>query len=251
MIYAMRRFAAISLALAGSVAGGATIALAASGSAGAPIANARAVALTRAVNLRTSDLPAPTKVVLYFEGEDISLSKADRCARPGVVTHRPVTAEASMLLTPFGLVVSAVLVMPSPRIAASELATFASRRGHECFARGAPVVVSPAGPVSIRVGPAGEAVQRNEPPEPPEPPNPIKATFIPLAKSLGPDAIGVHALTKVPGASKSPIYHTDAALFRVGPALIFLLTDDERPFPPATERRLLALLHRRAAAYKL
>jgi hypothetical protein len=235
----------MSVVLVALVAGGATIASAGSGSASAPITKKQAVAFARAVNLTASDLPGAKKVeppsyeVKQDEKEAAaSFLKTMRCARPGIVTHRPVYVESSGLVdTPWD-VASSVRVMPTEAIAAAQVAAFASKRGHVCFARADQIVVSSA----------------NEPPEGPEP---IKATFIPLVKLLGVGAIGVHTLSRTvyPATRLHPrtsvLLYSDSVLFRVGPAEIALSAVGKTQFPAATERRLLALLHSRAKAHPL
>jgi hypothetical protein len=245
MIPCMFRVAIASLVLAGLVAGGAAIAM--GGSTGAPVTKPEAVAFINVVNLTPTDLPgakefdvpstpmAPSEQPRPDEGP---LAQAIRCTHSGIVRHRPIDEATSLLANGPNLVGSLVRVMPTYADAAAELAAFASRRGHVCFARSAKVEVS----------------SENEPHEDAEP---AKATFIPLVKLLGKGAIGVHTLSRLEPTTKQrhpampATIHTDGALFRVGPAEILFLTVSPRQFPPATEGRLLALLHNRAEAHEL
>jgi hypothetical protein len=241
----VHRLVAISIVLVAPIAGTVTIALAGPGSSTVPITKTEAIAFARAVNLVASDVPGAKKVELppheaaIDEGEaDTSMSKAVRCARPRLVADRPVHSESSLLIDARTAVASEVRVMPTEAVAATELAAFASRHGHICFARATKV----------------EVTSENEPHEGS---NPIKATFIPLVKLLGPGAIGVHTLSSLsyPAMHHHPrtsaIIHTDAALFRVGPAEIMFITVGRATFPAATEGRLLSLLYSRAQAHKL
>jgi hypothetical protein len=86
-------------------------------------------------------------------------------------------------------------------------------------------------------------------------------------KTLGPSAIGVHILAKLPpvdlppkvrrkvkrrlGRPKATFAHVDAVFFRVGPAEIILLRLGVKPFPPANESLALSVLHSHAEAHKL
>jgi hypothetical protein len=235
----MRRWiVAMSIILVALVAGGVTIALAGSGSATAPITKAQAVTFARAVNLAASDLPGakkfepPSYEVARDEQETAaSWSRTLRCARPGIVIHRPIDVEKSSFVGSRWLVGSVVQVMPTEAIAAAEVAAFASRRGHVCFARAADVQITSEN------APLG--------------PYPVTATFIPLTRLLGSDAIGVRDLVRESFKGKHWFLHSDAVFFRVGPAEIAFSAVGKTPFPAATERRLLALLHSRAEAHKL
>jgi len=233
MIRPVRRIVATSFVFAAFAAGGETVAVAASG-ASTPISKAKAVAFAQAVGLTTSDLPGAGKIEPppREPTTNTTLFMALRCARPGIVIRRPVDEDASILDDGRSAVVSVVRVMPSEAIAAAQLAAFASRRGHVCFARGTQV----------------EVTSENEPREAAYP---IKTTFVPLVKLLGTGAIGVHTLSKLPHTPNSAVFHTGGVLFRVGPAEILFITLGAKQFPPATEGRLLSLLHSRAEAHKL
>ena len=240
----MQRIAALSIVLVALVAGGVTIALAASSSAGTLITKTQAAAFAQAVNLAASDLPGSSKLELPHSvplppgssserRSGSTLAEALRCARADVVSHRPVDEDESLLEdSQRDIVGSIVRVMPTEAIVTKELTGLASKRGHACFARAATLRVSSEN-------------------EPAEAPGPIKATFIPLVKLLGAGAIGVHTLSKVPDAPTSAGIHNDGVIFRVGPAEILFATLGKQQFPPATERRLLSLLHNRAEAHKL
>lgn len=228
----------MSIILVALAAGGVTIALAGSGSATAPITKAQAVAFARAVNLNASDLPGakkfepPSYEVARNEQEAAaSWARTLRCARPGIVIHRPVHVASSILVDAPWDVGSDVRVMPTEVIAAAEVAAFASRRGHVCFARATDVQITSEN------APLG--------------PYPVTATFIPLTRLLGSEAIGVRDLVSESFKGKHWFLHSDAVFFRVGPAEIAFSAVGKTPFPVATERRLLALLYTRAEAHKL
>ena len=227
-IRSVKPISVMSLVLVAVTAGSVRIAFAAPGNVGSPITKTEAIAFAQAVNLSASDLPGARQVTLPETEAKNALSKELRCARPGIVTHRPVGADTSTLLDAQGGVASLVRVMPTEAIAAAELAAFASRRGHVCFARGATPKDEP-GEVSDLV----------------------KATFVPLVKLLGSGAIGVHTVSKPPHTPKSAALHVDGVLFRVGPVEILFVSYGTAQFPPATEGRLLALLHGRAEEHKL
>ncbi|MFI4977393.1 MAG: hypothetical protein ACHQC8_01755 [Solirubrobacterales bacterium] len=217
---------------------GVTIALAGSNGAGGPVTKSEAIAFARAVNLQASDLAGAKKVeppsyeVARDEHEAAaSWSRTLKCARPGIVVHRPIDVEPSVLAGTPWVVGSAVRVMPSEAIAAAEVAAFASRRGHVCFARAADVQITSEN------APLG--------------PYPVTATFIPLTRLLGSGAIDVHALIRESFRGKHWFLHSDAVLFRVGRAGIAFSVVGKTPFPVATEERLLSVLHGRAEAHKL
>jgi hypothetical protein len=200
------------------------------------------------VNLRASDLPGAKRFELpsYERAQNereaqASWAKTVRCSRHNLAAHRPIDvgAPVSLLLDGPWDVGDGVRVMPSESIAASEVAAFASKRGHACFARADQVSVTSA----------------NEPPENPEP---LKATFLRLGKSLGVGAIGVQTVSYAPRSgprsatpTESTALYSDAVLFRVGAAEIGFDAVGRQPFPAATERRLLSLLYSRAKAHKL
>jgi hypothetical protein len=232
------RIAAMSFVLGALVAGGVTIAVAGSGSATSPITKAQAVAYARAVNLRASDLPGakkfepPSYEVARDEQETAaSWSRTLRCARRGIAAHRPVHVEPSVVVDAPWNVGSDVRVMPTEAVAAAEVAAFASRRGHVCFARAADVQITSEN------APLG--------------PYPVTATFIPLTRLLSSEAIGVRDLVRESFKGKHWFLHSDAVVFRVGPAEIAFSVVGKTPFLAATERHLLSLLHSRAEAHKL
>jgi hypothetical protein len=239
MIVLVRRIVVISVVVLALLACGVVIALAASGGQGRPISKAQAVAFAKAVNLRVSDLPGAKRQELpsHERAQDEreaqkSWARTVRCARHELAVHRPVNVGVSEPFLGDGprLVSSEVRVMPSESVAASELEAFASKRGHVCFARADQVTVT----------------SENEPPENPEP---LKTTFLELGGSLGVGAIGVQTLSSTTRSTLAG--YSDAVLFRVGPAVIVFSAVGRRPFPAATERRLLSLLHSRAEAHKL
>jgi hypothetical protein len=247
----VHRIVATSLALVALAAGGATIAQAESGGASAPPTKAEAVAFAQAVNLQARDLPGAEKFepppyeVAQDEKEGAaSWSRTLRCARPGIVTHRPLQVESSVLasfprsqprvsrqrrsLYVGWEVASSVRVMPTEAIAAAEVAAFASRPGHACFARG---------------GRARHFGKRTF--------GAVTAMFIPLTSLVGSGAIGVHDLIRESFEGKHSFLHSDGAFFRVGRADMLFSVLGNPQFPAATEGRLLSLLYIRAEAHKL
>jgi len=236
----------MSLALVALIAGGVTIAAAGSGSTSVPITKAQAVAFAHAVNLRESDLPGAKA---YSFGEHLEHSVEHSigsspeedllCAQDKLPSRRVGGAASALSGGGYPFVASVVLVMRSEALAEAEVAALASKRGHACLARQLGRVESVEGEKKVTSFAA-------------------KVTFVPVAKTLGPGAIALRVLAELPPAhekdetqSKATLTHVDAAIFRVGPAEVFFLTFGVHPFPPATEGRLLALLHSRAEAHKL
>jgi hypothetical protein len=220
--------------------GAATIAHAESGRARAPVTEAEADAFAQAVNLQPSDLPGAK--TLPQTGGAMTTSHVDdlSCGHRAYSHH--VGGGASLLTDGYGFVASAVLVTPSDALARAEMAALLSRTGRICLAR--------------KLGEI-ETVEA----ETTTSSHTVKATFVPVAKLLGPEAVALHVLAEPPPLNglepnlrrgpKEPLLHVDAVFFRVGPAEILFLAFGSRRFPPATEGRLLALLHTRAEARKL
>jgi hypothetical protein len=244
----LARIAAMSLALVAVIAGGVTIAVAGSGNASASITKAQAVAYAHSVNLRESDLPG-AKVYSFGEQFEHSVEHSPGafpdeelgdCSHQGKVPSRRVGGAASALSGGgYPFVASVVLVMRSEAFAKTEVAALSTARGRACLARQLGRVESVEGEKKLTSFAA-------------------KVIFVPVTKTLGPGAIALRVLAELPPAhekderqSKATFTHVDAAIFRVGPAEIFFLTFGVRPFPPATENRLLTLLHSRAEANKL
>jgi hypothetical protein len=237
MVVLVRRVVVMPVVVLAVLACGAVVALAASGGENRPIAKAQAVAFAKAVNLRLGDLPgAKRQEPPSYEGAQDereaqkSWAKTVRCARHGVAVHRPVHVGVSLLGDGPWLVSAEVRVMPSESFAALELGSFASKRGQVCFARADRVTVT----------------SEDESPENPEP---LKTTFLQLGRSLGVGGIGAQTLSSTTRTTLAG--YSDAALFRVGCAVIVFSAVGKQPFPAATERRLLSLLHTRAEAHKL
>jgi len=236
----------MSLALVALIAGGVTIAVAGSGNASASITKAQAVAYAKAVNLRASDLAAAKAYSFgeHFEHSaehSIGASPEEQllCGQSKMPSRRVGGAASALSGARYPFVASVVLVMRSEAFAKAEVAALSTRRGHACLARQLGRVVSVEGEKKVTSFAA-------------------KVTFVPVAKALGPGAIALRVLAELPPAhekderqSKATFTHVDAAIFRVGPAEVFFLTFGVRPFPPASENRLLMLLHSRAEAHKL
>ncbi len=224
------------LVLVALAAGGATIALAAPDRANTPITKTEALTFAQAVNLRASDL-AGSKVFPSGESsEDSSPGDGLHCGRLGKLRSRPVAREASLLVDNYEFVFSGVVVLPSEALAEAQLAALSSRGGRVCLARELGETLSGPGITSFA----------------------IKVTVVAVAKILGPGAIGLHVLAEQQvesppsGRRRKTFIHTDAVLFRVGPAeILFYTLGGERQFPAATEGRLLSLLHTRAETHRL
>jgi hypothetical protein len=256
MIRPVRRGAVFLLVLVALAAGSATVGLAESASASTSFTKAEAVAFARAVNLRASDLPGAEVIphsfggTIHVEGSEGAGSQGDpfSCGRNGKL-NPPAGGGVSSLITHWGFVASLVLVARSEARAAAEAVALESRQGRACLAR--------------TLGEA-ESVEGNKKVTS----FAVKAAFVPVANVLGPGAVAVHVLAELPPLieleenlrrtprrkppkPKATFLHIDAAFFRVGPAEVAFLTLGTRQFPPATEGRLLALLHSRAEAHKL
>lgn len=230
------RIAVISLILVALVAGGVTRALARSGPATAPITKAEADAFARVVNLKASDLPRATALRGAIFGPEAVQYEALKCGlegRPGIV---PVGGGESWLITSRAQVGSVVVVAPSEYFAEAEIAGLESQGGRTCLARALGRALTFE---------RDHQLERS---------HTVRVTFVPVAKLLG-AAIAVHVLAKLPPIEgvkmKTRYINVDAAFFRVGPADVAFFAIGATRFPPATEDRLLALLHSRAEAHKL
>jgi hypothetical protein len=224
MITRVIRLAAILVILVALTGCAVTVALAVPASASAPVTKTEGVAFARAVNLQAGDLPGATEPVM-------GSAHGAGCGRPSGKRSHPVVDEASVLSDHFWLVASGVRVMKTEALAEAEVSAFASRRGRVCLAR----------ELGEGVRVEGKTVRSVL----------IKVTVVPTAKALGPGAIGLHVLAKRPHTPKTAILYASGFVFRVGPAEIEFVRLGERPFPTATEWRLLGLLHSRAEAHKL
>jgi hypothetical protein len=207
----------------------------------------RALAYARAVNLRASDLPA---LVGDRRGERVAKSYPfAQCGRGishvgqvlgvfsqglGSKMKRRRGNSYTLSLLPTERVSSAVYVMQSAGIAARDLAA----------ARGAEIRAC------IKRALEGGTVEKGEPifsridvstlPSPWRP-RLVFGQRVTASLGLSPSSTG----------GRTP-YYEDLFAFTVGPAVVTLdAIGDPRPFPAGTERRLLALLHRRAEAHAL
>jgi hypothetical protein len=131
--------------------------------------------------------------------------------------------------------------MPSDSLAAAELATLDTRRGHACLTRQLGQGVSVAGPEKKTTSFA------------------LKVAYVQVARLLGPKAVALHVYGELPPAHekgekqpKATLFHATAVYFRVGPAEIAFLTNDPmHQLPAPIEDHFLSLLHSRAEAHKL
>jgi hypothetical protein len=240
----------LALAAVVLVAGGVAVALAGS-SGSVPINKAAALAFIRAVNLHAGDLPGFDP----FGGEAGSSpdaretqAKALRCGHRGRPRGRAIDDEGSLLADRSEEGVgSVVVVMPSEALAKAEIATLASRSGRRCLAHG------------LRLSGVGGSGPRS-------PVYAIKVTLVPVANTLGQEAVDIHLLATLQrsrfrrrrfGKHRFPapakLHYSIGAIFRVGAAdIVFYSVSARRKFPDAaTERRLLSLLYSRATAHKL
>lgn len=235
MIGHVRRILTVSLILAALGGGHDARALAPPDSAIAAITKTEALAFAQAVNLRASDLEGAMRLSAGEPSEESSPGDGLHCGRIGELRSRPLAREASLLDDHDELVVSGVVVLESRALAEAQLAALGSPRGRVCLARELGETVSGDGITSFA----------------------IKVTVVPVARVLGRGAIGLHVLAEQqvelhPGVRHRTLVHTDAVLFRVGPAeILFYTLGGRRQFPAATEGRLLTLLHSRAETHKL
>jgi len=237
MMRSVLRIAVVSLILVALVAGGVTLALARSGPATAPITKSEADAFAHVVNLKATDLPGATALQGAIFGPEAVQYEALKCGlqgRPGIV---PVGGGELWLVNRGAQVGSIVVVAPSDYFAEAEIAGLESPGGRTCLARA--------------LGHALTFERHHQL----ESSHTVRVTFVPVAKLLGGGAIAVHVLAKLPpieGVKLEARYiNVDAAFFRVGPADVAFFAIGATRFPPATEDRLLALLHSRAEAHKL
>jgi hypothetical protein len=157
--------------------------------------------------------------------------------------------EASVLIVPGeGAVGSDVTVMRSETAAKALADALASRRGRACLTQ--------------TLG-SGERVEG----ETTVTSHTVKASFVSLAKTLGPAAIGFRVLAELPPVKipphlprklrkalakpKATFIHVDVVFFRVGPAEIVFIAFGVKPFPAALESQALSLLYSRAETHKL
>jgi hypothetical protein len=253
----VRRIVPTSLALVVLAAGAVAIAQAESGGPAAPITKAAAVAFAIAVKLRAGDLSGAEALPRRNNAEDISHIAALSCGRK--VHSSFLGGAVSFFAARYGFVGSVVVVAPTDALAKVKVAALSSSRGRVCLARklGESETVGLGESETIEGGKSVTSVTSHT----------VKATFVPVEKLLGPGAITLHVLAELPpldesGANpprtlkhapkpKGTLLYAGATFLRVGPAEILLLTLGARRFPPATEGRLLTLLHSRAEANKL
>lgn len=238
------RRAALLLILVVFASSGVTIALARSGNPSTRITKADADAFAQAVSLQASDLPGATALQGAIFSPEAVQYEALRCGWQSKPGDTPVGGGESWLSdgqeNVEGNVASIVAVAPSQRIAVAKLSTLGSRRGRTCLIRALGRALSFE---------RGHELERS---------HTVKATFIPIAKLVGSGALAIHVLAKLPPiegenpfSGSAKYINVEASFFRVGPAEIALLALGTPRFPPATEARLLTLLHSRAEAHKL
>ncbi len=235
MIGSVHRILAMSVIMAALASGQPTRALAVPDGANASIETAEALAFAQAVNLRASDLTGAMKLPAGEPSEDSSPAEGLHCGRIGTLRSRPLAREVSLLNDNDELVVSAVVVLANEALAEAQLAALGSHRGRVCLARELGETVR------------GDSITSFA----------IKVTVVPVTRLLGRGAIGLHVLAEQqvelhPHMRHRTLVHTDAVLFRVGPAeILFYTLGAKRQFPAAGEGRLLTLLYARAEAHRL
>ncbi|MGA9284085.1 MAG: hypothetical protein WBV85_01450 [Solirubrobacteraceae bacterium] len=240
-----QRFLAGALAALSLCCAGASVAIAEP----TPITKAQAQAFAQAVNLQASDLPGATALPEGVERSPEEPAKRElQCGQRGKELRRPLFDEASGLFDPAGLLASAVIVMATEPLAEALSARLASQRSRSCLVRALGEAERVEGEKTVTSFA-------------------VKVKWVSLAKTLGPDAVGVHILAKLPPVElppavrhklkrrlpkpKASFTHVDAVFFRVGPAEIMLLRLGVKPFPPATESQALSALYGHAEEHKL
>jgi hypothetical protein len=192
---------------------------------GAPITRAQATAYAHAVNLHARDIRG-----MSLE----SSAEPEAPANPSSLTELSLCAGGTQRLVnvssptfgaehrPAWVVFSDVRVVPSEALAKTDIAALQSARGRTCFERS-------LGGSSSRVSFTSL---------------PVAVGDVGLRSEVVPEQKNAH------GISTATDY-LDYFSFTVGPSEIELVTlSVSRPVPWAREQRLLALLHRRAVAYR-
>jgi hypothetical protein len=234
--------AALSLALALLIAGGATIAAAGSDAGTASITKAQAVAYARAINLRAGDVPGMT-VTGPAEREGTrgqhSSGELERCvgsANPGqqlIDIGSPTFGQGGALEQ--SQVSSGVTVLSSAAAAAREFAAIRSARGRACIARFARREFSRESSGSLLYRAIASTA--------------LTAPVAGIGESFG---LRLTVTLLAPRTGRTFHLYLDFLGFLEGPAEIGLNTSGfTRPVSAATERRLFSTLYRRAQAHKL
>lgn len=213
---------------------------------GGPVSESRAIAYANAINLRPSDVHGLVGSTVALRRETKygpSGSLGERCAGGvdalgqvfGVLSQRFVRSrEHRSGFFPIESVFSAVYVFRSDATASHEVSVLASARARSCLKRDNFDQMTTTGAKSERLF--------------------TDVIIAPLSLSAGSVSAQGHRVTataaaflEVPRARDRPNYYEDFLGFSVGPAVITLhATGTTRPFPAATEQRLLSLLYRRA-----
>jgi hypothetical protein len=203
--------------------------------ASAPITKGQAVVFAHAVNLRAADLRG-WSLGSAPEAQPVTHTSDPAFARcVGVRPSRYVTSAQSpgFIRDRFREVASSkVIVLPTALLAAGELATLTTARGHSCFARLTRPETTSGSQLSFD-----------------------RISWLPVG--LPPEAHGFKVriageITFTNAASSRIRIYIDLLGFVTGPAEIFLV--DSRwgsPVRSSTERRLLLLLYSRARAHNL
>jgi outer membrane murein-binding lipoprotein Lpp len=195
---------------------------------------AQAVAYAHSVNLMASDVP--DAVVRSVERESPPPSRESvefaSCAGGVSPARRVVDVKSASLKIRPGQgteVKSSVEVFPTAGLAARNFAAARSSRGRACLMRFLPQVLGQTTGTATRFGPA-------------------KIRFLPSFRG----SFGVRISTSVSAAvSQAPVY-LDVFEFVAGPAEVGMSSVSiSRPASLTTERRLLALLMKRARAQEL
>ena len=216
-----------------------------------PVTRAEVVAYARNVNLRASDAPEMTAQSAERE-VDSAVQEAELRRCIGIPTRgREVVRIVSPTLRHqmFEVMSSIAVDLTGPansaRVAAEDardLAATASKRGVACQERYLQRANTHPGVTRAEVASM---------------PSPLSGTHGSVGLRFRTTVVGTHAATVRAGiaTTRKPIQvalYTDAFFLYVGRAGIALEAFGiTKPFPPATERRLISLLYSRARAHKL
>lgn len=213
---------------------------------GGPVSESHAIAYAKAVNLRPSDVQGlvGSTVALRRETKYGPFGTLGERCTGGVDTPGEVFGVLSQRFSrnyerqssffPIESVFSAVYLLRSDAIASHEVAVFVSARARSCLKRDnydhATITGTKREPsfTDVKIAPLSLPAGR--------------------ASAHGDRVTAVEAaFLEAPRVRGRPNYYEDFVGFSVGPAVITLhATGSPRPFPAATERRLLSLLYRRA-----
>jgi hypothetical protein len=255
----LARILALSVVLVALVAGGMAIALAGSGSAKAPPTKARATTYARAVNLRASDVHGLIVTGASYAAKGPLGAGGGACgvavpagAVVGIYsqTFQRLGASTNASREYTQGVASVVYVMRSAALASRELAAVTAVPGDPTVVTCLKRYVE-----SIRLEEEDErSVTGRKPIGEPIFSDAEVSALRSSAGAMQADGLQIkaHSAVRSPGMKGPFNFYEGCLAFAVGPAVVMLEdTGTPRSFPAVTERRLLALLYRRAKAHKL